>query len=250
MSRESVVDVFLGCPKSVESFTSASRDTRGSLHVSMSTARCTVGASHPRAVSSRCRRATTAARASTRVVAKAADASPAHTCTRVALKAETLTVEAFAPFGQVCKAEEDGVEFGPADAQLDLSQGTPRFYVMRLREKDLSFDRITYHEKVTQCLGALGDEDWYMAVGAPTMDVAKYPRHDSTKAERALRVFRVPPGHFLKMHAGCWHAGPLFPSSVDVMDFYNLELSDTNAVDHNTHVFSEVDKIVYDVVDD
>jgi len=71
MSRESVVDVFLGCPKSVESFTSASRDTRGSLHVSMSTARCTVGASHPRAVSSRCRRATTAARASTRVVAKA-----------------------------------------------------------------------------------------------------------------------------------------------------------------------------------
>ena len=145
MSRESVVDVFLGCPKSVESFTSASRDTRGSLHVSMSTARCTVGASHPRAVSSRCRRATTAARASTRVVAKAADASPAHTCTRVALKAETLTVEAFAPFVQVCKAEEDGVEFGPADAQLDLSQGTPRFYVMRLREKDLSFDRITYH---------------------------------------------------------------------------------------------------------
>jgi len=34
------------------------------------------------------------------------------------------------------------------------------------------------------------------------------------------------------------------------MDFYNLELSDTNAVDHNTHVFSDVDDIVYDVVDD
>ena len=134
-------------------------------------------------------------RGSGRVVASA-KAPGGSSTTRVALKAEELTVEAFAPFGQVCKAEEDGVEFGPADAQLDLSQGTPRFYVMRLRDKDLSFDRITYHEKVTQCLGALGDKDWYMAVGEPTMDVAKYPKHDST--DRALRVFRVPPGHFLK----------------------------------------------------
>ena len=76
------------------------------------------------------------------------------------------------------------------------------------------------------------------------MDVARYPRHDSTKAARALRVFRVPPGHFLKMHAGCWHAGPLFPSSVDVMDFYNLELSDTNQVDHNCHAYEVPFKVV------
>ena len=159
------------------------------------------------------------ARSPGRVVASA-KAPGGSSTTRVALKAEGAHREAFAPFGQVCKAEEDGVEFGPADAQLDLSQGTPRFYVMRLRDKDLSFDRITYHEKVTQCLGALGDKDWYMAVGEPTMDVAKYPKHDST--DRALRVFRVPPGHFLKMHAGCWHAGPLF-EPIRVLD-YNLEL--------------------------
>ena len=62
-------------------------------------------------------------------------------------------------------------------------------------------------------------------------------------------MFRVPPGHFLKMHAGCWHAGPLFEPHVEFMDFYNLELADTNVVDHNTHVFSEVDDIVYEVMD-
>ena len=214
--------------------------------MSMSTVRCTVGASTRTMASRPSHSVRIPARSPGRVVASA-KAPGGSSTTRVALKAEELTVEAFAPFGQVCKAEEDGVEFGPADAQLDLSQGTPRFYVMRLRDKDLSFDRITYHEKVTQCLGALGDKDWYMAVGEPTMDVAKYPKHDST--DRALRVFRVPPGHFLKMHAGCWHAGPLFEPHVEFMDFYNLELADTNVVDHNTHVFSEVDDIVYDVMD-
>ena len=214
--------------------------------MSMSTARCPVGASTRTMAARPSHSVRSPARSPGRVVASA-KAPGGSSTTRVALKAEELTVEAFAPFGQVCKAEEDGVEFGPADAQLDLSQGTPRFYVMRLRDKDLSFDRITYHEKVTQCLGALGDKDWYMAVGEPTMDVAKYPKHDST--DRALRVFRVPPGHFLKMHAGCWHAGPLFESHVEFMDFYNLELADTNVVDHNTHVFSEVDDIVYEVMD-
>lgn len=38
------------------------------------------------------------------------------------------------------------------------------------------------------------------------------------------------------MDPGLWHAGPFF-DGVDGMDFYNLELSDTNVTDHNTHVF-------------
>ena len=164
---------------------------------------------------------------------------------RITLTAEELTPESFAPFGQVVSAEEDGVGFNPADAQLDLSQGTPRFYIMRLREKEMSFERITYHEKVTQCLGALGDEPWYMAVGAPTMDVADPPRTEH------LRVFKVPPGTFVKMHAGTWHAGPLFQSddvTLPFIDFYNLELSDTNQVDHNTWDYEEEDGLVYDVI--
>lgn len=49
---------------------------------------------------------------------------------------------------------------------------------------------------------------------------------------------RIPPGNFIKLHAGTWHAGPLFEGE-DSMAFYNLELSDTNVTDHNTHIYKE-----------
>jgi hypothetical protein len=143
---------------------------------------------------------------------------------------------------------EDGVEFNAADAQLDLSQGTPRFYIMRLRDKDLSFERITFHARITQCLGALGDASWYMAVGAPTMKVASRPPPTTNE----LRVFKVPPGTFVKMHAGTWHAGPLFQSDdalLPFVDFYNLELSDTNQVDHNAYDYGEEQGVAYDVAE-
>ena len=65
----------------------------------------------------------------------------------------------------------------------------------------------------------------------------------------AVRVFRVAPHTFVKLHRGTWHAGPLWPGTDAQRTFYNLELADTNVVDHNTHVFSEVDDIVYDVMD-
>lgn len=48
---------------------------------------------------------------------------------------------------------------------------------------------------------------------------------------------RIPPGHFIKLHEGTWHAGPLFDAP-DTMSFFNLELADTNVVDHNTHVYA------------
>lgn len=36
------------------------------------------------------------------------------------------TPETFADYGQVIEASRDGASFGPDDAQLDLSRGTPR----------------------------------------------------------------------------------------------------------------------------
>lgn len=45
----------------------------------------------------------------------------------VTLKAIEATPSTFKEFGQVVEASRDGQEFGPHDAQLDLSQGTPRF---------------------------------------------------------------------------------------------------------------------------
>lgn len=50
---------------------------------------------------------------------------------------------------------------------------------------------------------------------------------------------RIPPGKFIKLHEGTWHAGPLFEGENSVA-FYNLELADTNVEDHNTHVYEDV----------
>ena len=44
----------------------------------------------------------------------------------VKLKPVEATPENFAEFGQVVEALPDGDEFGPQDAQLDLSRGVPR----------------------------------------------------------------------------------------------------------------------------
>jgi len=44
----------------------------------------------------------------------------------VKLRAVEATPESFAPFGQVIAASPDGDQFGPHDAQLDLSRGIPR----------------------------------------------------------------------------------------------------------------------------
>lgn len=44
----------------------------------------------------------------------------------IRLKSIEATPESFHEFGQVIEASPDGDEFGPRDAQLDLSQGIPR----------------------------------------------------------------------------------------------------------------------------
>ena len=140
-----------------------------------------------------------------------------------------------------------------------------RFYIMRIPRRGLTFDRITYHAKVTQCLGGLSLEPWYLAVAAPsgsvdrsisshavsmlmssqistlTPDYCRYPRAED------LQAFKIPHGKFVKLHAGTWHAGPLFQQP-DQMDFYNLELKDTNVVDHNIHVYSK-DGLLYELED-
>lgn len=126
-------------------------------------------------------------------------------------------------------ATDDMKAFDAEDAQLDLSAGTPRFYIMRLPAKPtgLSFTQITHHKRVTQCLGSLTPDAWYMAVAEPSL---------AAPAPEDVSVFKVPFGFFLKMHTGTWHAGPHFVGHAH-MDFYNLELADTNQADHHNHHF-------------
>ncbi|HEY9881848.1 MAG TPA: ureidoglycolate lyase [Leptolyngbyaceae cyanobacterium] len=140
------------------------------------------------------------------------------------LSAQTLTAEGFAPFGQVIWPDLDGASFGPRDAQLQLQNGIPRFYIMQLENRGLRFHRITRHQQCTQCLGALEGKEWVIAVAPPGASNSPDPS--------GIQAFRIPGNCFIKLEVGTWHAGPYFEA--DKVNFYNLELSDTNLTDHET----------------
>lgn len=160
----------------------------------------------------------------------------------VQLKAQDITPEAFAPYGQVVGPSEDGEPYGPGDACLSLDGGQPRFYIMRLPHRGRCFERITFHGGCTQCLGALAPaQPWFLVVAAPSGSVQRRP------AKQDLAAFRIPHGVFVKLERGVWHAGPLFDSASQ--DFYNLELADTNVVDHNTWHYARDEGLRFEVVD-
>jgi ureidoglycolate lyase len=144
------------------------------------------------------------------------------------LPVRQLDTENFAAFGQVIEPTFDGKAFDETDAQLHLSEGTPRLYIMQLDGKGLRFRQITRHRRVTQCLMATGSTPWFIAV-APPKDL------DVATAEPKLEdivAFEIPPGTAIKLHTGTWHAGPYFLA--EKMDFLNLELADTNQIDHHS----------------
>lgn len=140
------------------------------------------------------------------------------------LIAQPITPETFQPFGQVIFATEDGAAYGPDNAQLQLDKGIPRFYIMRLERPGCRFTQITRHQHCTQCLGALAGKSWFMAVAPPGK--ANKPELDE------ITAFQIPGDCFIKLEVGTWHAGPHFDT--DFIDFYNLELADTNQMDHDT----------------
>ncbi len=142
------------------------------------------------------------------------------------LKAHTISEENFHPFGQVIYPSVDGKPFGDRDAQLDLEGGIPRFYIMRLSGQGQKFHRITRHIQCTQCLGALDGKEWAIAVAPPSaMGLSQVE-------PETINAFRIPGNCFIKLNRGTWHAGPYFEH--EFVDFYNLELSDTNINDHFT----------------
>jgi ureidoglycolate hydrolase len=146
------------------------------------------------------------------------------------LIAQPITSESFQPYGQVIAASVDGKPFDDQDAQLVLDRGIPRFYIMRLHQKGRKFHRITRHQQCTQCLGSLEGKEWLLAVAPPSAE----PKPEMG----AIAAFRISGNCFVKLHLGTWHAGPYFDA--ETVDFYNLELSDTNVTDHITYDFAEV----------
>ncbi|KAJ7970399.1 Ureidoglycolate hydrolase [Quillaja saponaria] len=177
----------------------------------------------------------------------------------VKLKPIDASPSTFKDYGQVIEPSPDGKEFGPEDAQLDLCRGTPRFYVMHLHDRPLQFSVITHHASVTQCLGSVGGYTWYLGVAKPSLADANEINDGKGKqivqspighsyvppTIEDVQVFRIAGSKFLKFNRGTWHAGPLFKS--DTMDFYNLELSNTNVIDHTPHDFVEKNGIVFSI---
>jgi ureidoglycolate hydrolase len=149
------------------------------------------------------------------------------------LPARPITREAFAPFGDLIAPTADGGPFGSQDAALDLTRGTPRLYIMRLPPRGLVFRQITRHRNVTQCLAAMGGKSWLMAVAPP--DAVDDP--DAEPALTDIAAFVVPGSVAIKLHRGTWHAGPFFEN--EDIDFLNLELSNTNEMDHQSSHLSE-----------
>nr|XP_043631359.1 uncharacterized protein LOC122602823 isoform X2 [Erigeron canadensis]XP_043631360.1 uncharacterized protein LOC122602823 isoform X2 [Erigeron canadensis]XP_043631362.1 uncharacterized protein LOC122602823 isoform X2 [Erigeron canadensis] len=178
----------------------------------------------------------------------------------VKLKVIEATPDTFKEFGQVVQASPDGEEFGLHDAQLDLSQGTPRFYIMHLQDRALNFSNITHHASVTQCLGSISGCTWYLGVSRPSIvDSNAKDKGGNVVQSRSghffvppavdsVQVFKITGPKFVKLNRGTWHAGPLFKPG-DKMDFYNLELSNTNVVDHTTHDFKKENATVF-VIDE
>lgn len=137
------------------------------------------------------------------------------------LPTQLISTENFQPYGQVIFATDDGKQFDINDAQLSLA-GLPRFYIMRLHKVGIKFHSFARHVKCTQCLGSIGGKEWFMAVAPPSPP-------DRINLEQ-IAAFRISGDCFLKLNVGTWHAGPLFAD--EFIDFYNLELHDTNINDY------------------
>lgn len=154
------------------------------------------------------------------------EAATPRPITLVELPVRELEPAAFAPFGQVVAPTFDGKPFDQDDAQLELGSGVPRFYIMSLHHREPSFREITRHLAVTQLLASVGGQPWLIAVAPPHFpdDPAQLPD------PAAITAFRVPGTVAIKLHRSTWHAGPFF--EMPQLDFFNLELSDTNQTDH------------------
>lgn len=143
----------------------------------------------------------------------------------IELMLQPLNSETFSPFGQVISTSADGKPFGADDAQLEF-HGTPRFYILALKHREPRFRHITRHLKVTQCLASVGAKPWFLAVAPPNDP----DNADAMPDPASIAAFWVPGHVAVKLHRSSWHAGPFF--SEPTLDFFNLELSDTNKTDH------------------
>lgn len=155
------------------------------------------------------------------------------------LGAEPAAAALFAPFGQLITPVDDGVPWGPGDADLVFDGAPIRFYLMRLRRRPGTLIRLTRHLRCSQCLASAVARPWWLAVAAPTPDAPMLAEAADRPpiAAAAVRLFRIEPPVAVKLHPGTWHGGPLIRE--DEASFFNLELADTNLRDHEDRPLAE-----------
>lgn len=154
------------------------------------------------------------------------------------IKAQQINPDNFKKYGQVIYAVSDGKPYDATDAALVLNLGTPRFYIMRLHNRGRKFSQMTRHWQCTQCLGSLAGKPWLIAVAPPS--IAPYPSISE------IAAFYIPGDCFIKLEQGTWHAGPYFDS--EFIDFYNLELSNTNISDRHTYNLRSADNLELEII--
>jgi ureidoglycolate lyase len=123
------------------------------------------------------------------------------------LKAEPLTAEAFAPFGQV---------IGVDDVQIEARDGEVlHLDIISYDRKPIRADHLNRHYKATQALVALAGRPTVIIVGPPEVDMSKAEHLD------ALRAFICDGTLGINLGLRTWHEGP-FPLG-DHVDLVNVQ---------------------------
>jgi ureidoglycolate hydrolase len=152
------------------------------------------------------------------------------------IRAKALDADAFAPYGEIIRPRGTSGQFEnhPYDPEtsleepkLVLTNGIPRLWIMELKGRGLVFTSMARHRRVSQCLGALGGKEWFIAV-APPNDPAEGTKPELDK----IAAFRIPGDRIIKLHVATWHAGPHFVHEACL--FLNLENLDTNKRDFDS----------------
>jgi ureidoglycolate hydrolase len=132
----------------------------------------------------------------------------------------------FEQFGTAILPVDDMTPHSISDAELIFNGSNLRYYVMRLRRRPAMLGSMTRHTHATQCLSSADAQPWWLAVASAKL-ASEQLNHIT------VQLVNVQPGEAVKLHQGTWHAGPFFLTPTAL--FFNLELSDTNLSDHNSH---------------
>lgn len=133
------------------------------------------------------------------------------------VRAEPLSVEAFAPFGQVIAA---------GDAVMELRDGEVfHLNVLHYDRKPLRCDHLNRHHKATQALVALA--------GKPTLLVVAPAAYDFSTEEHLseVRAFLCDGSAGVNLALGTWHWGP-YPVTdhVDLVNVQGQHFADDNEI--------------------